>query len=216
VELGLALRIGASLIAAYLMGAIPWSLIIGKTFYKVDVREHGSGNLGATNVMRALGWKAALLTLVLDIGKGALVVFLAGQLVPAGQFGALAREWAMIGAALAAIAGHSYSPYIGFRGGKGVATGAGALLVLVPLAWPILFLTWLLVLATTRIVSLGSVLIAIEYPVLMLVLYPGDWPLLALSIVAAGLVLWRHSTNIRRIFRGEEPRISFTRKPSAS
>jgi glycerol-3-phosphate acyltransferase PlsY len=216
VELGLALRIAASLIAAYLMGAIPWSLIIGRTFYKVDVRDHGSGNLGATNVMRALGWKAALLTLVLDIGKGALAVFVAGLLVPADQFGALAREWAMIGATLAAIAGHSYSPYIGFKGGKGVATGAGALLVLVPLAWPILFLTWLLVLATTRIVSLGSVIIAIEYPVLMLVLYPGDWPLLALSIVAAGLVLWRHSANIKRIFRGEEPRISFTRKPSAS
>jgi glycerol-3-phosphate acyltransferase PlsY len=214
VELGLALRIAASLIVAYLLGGIPWALIIGRVCCKIDVREHGSGNLGATNVMGVLGWKAALAILLLDIGKGALAVYLAGLIVPAAQFGAVAREWTMIGATLASIAGHSYSPYIGFKGGKGVATGAGALLVLVPLAWPILFLTWLLVLATTRMVSLASVIIAIEYPILMLVLYPGDWALLAVSIVAAGLVIWRHRTNIRRISRGEEPKVSFTRGQS--
>lgn len=213
---GLALRIVASLIAAYLLGAIPWALIIGKSFYKVDVRTQGSGNLGATNVMRVLGWKAALATLVLDIGKGALAVFLAGLIVPAAQYGADARQWTMIGATLASIAGHSYSPYIGFKGGKGVATGAGALLVLVPLAWPILFVTWLVAFVSTRMVSLASVIVAVEYPILMLVLYPGEWPLLALSVVAAGLVIWRHSSNIRRIFRGEEPRMSFSREPSAS
>jgi len=216
VELGIALRIAALMIGAYLLGGIPWALIIGKVFYKVDVRTHGSGNLGATNVMRVLGWKAALATFVLDVGKGSLAVFLAGVIVPAALFGSDAREWTMIGATLAAMAGHAYSPYIGLRGGKGVAVGAGALLILVPMAWPILFLTWLAVIAATRIVSLASVIIAIEYPILMLLLYRGDWPLLAVAIVAGGLVVWRHSANIKRIFRGEEPKISFTRKPSAS
>jgi len=216
VELGIALRIAASLIGAYLLCGIPWALVIGRIFYKVDVRAAGSGNLGATNVMRVLGWKAALATLILDVGKGALAVYLAGVIVPAALFGADAREWTMIGATLAGMAGHSYSPYIGLRGGKGVAVGAGAVLVLAPLAWPILFLTWLVIIAATRMVSLGSVIIAVEYPILMLVLYPGDWPLLGVSVVAAGLVIWRHSANIKRIFRGEEPRISFTREPSAS
>jgi len=211
----LVVRIAASLVLAYLLGAIPWALIVGNGFYHVDVRALGSGNLGATNVMRVLGWKAALATLVLDVGKGALAVFLAGMIVTSAAFGADAREWTMIGATLAAMGGHSYSPYIGFKGGKGVATGAGALLVLVPLAWPILFLTWLAVLAAGRIVSLGSVIIAVEYPILMLLLYRDDWPLLALSVAAAGLVIWRHRSNIRRIIRGEEPRISLTRVPSA-
>lgn len=214
-EFSLALRIVGSLVVAYLLGAIPWALIIGKGFFHIDVRTQGSGNLGATNVMRVLGWKAALATLVLDAGKGALAVYLASVALPSAVFGLDVHEWAMIGAALASIAGHSYSPYIGFKGGKGVATGAGALLVLVPLAWPILFLTWLLVLVTTRIVSLSSVIIAVEYPILMLVLYPGDWPLLLFSVVAAGLVIWRHRSNIRRIIRGQESRIEFVSGPSA-
>jgi acyl phosphate:glycerol-3-phosphate acyltransferase len=217
VELGLALRIAASLFAAYLLGAIPWALIVGKTCCRVDVRTQGSGNLGATNVMRVLGWKAALLTLALDIGKGALAVYLAGVIVPAAVYGAAAHEWTMLGATLAAIGGHSYSPYIGFKGGKGVATGAGALLVLLwgTPVWLILLLTFVIVLAVSRIVSLSSVIVAIEFPLLMLRFYPGDWALLALSVVAAGLVIWRHSSNIKRIFRGEEPRMSFTRAPSA-
>ena len=118
----------------------------------------------------------------------------------------------MLGATLASMGGHSYSPYIGFKGGKGVATGAGALLVLVPLAWPILFVTWLLVIAFTRMVSLGSVIIAVQFPLLMLWLYWGDWPLLGFAIVTAGLVIWRHSANIGRIMRGTESKLSFTRE----
>jgi len=216
VELDIALRIVASLVGAYLVCGVPWSLVIGKLFYKVDVRQHGSGNLGATNVMRVLGWRAALATFVLDVGKGALAVYLAGVIVPAALFGTEAREWTMIGATIAGIAGHTYSPYIKLRGGKGVAVGAGAVLVLAPLALPILFLTWLAIIAATRMVSLGSVIIAVEYPILMWVLYPGDWPLLGVAIVAGGLVVWRHSANIKRILRGEEPKLSFTRAPSAS
>lgn len=208
-------RIAAGIALAYLMGGVPWALILGMWFFKVDVREHGSGNLGATNVMRVLGWKAALATFVLDIGKGALAVFVAGLLVPAATFGVAAHEWAMIAATLAVMTGHSYSPYIRFRGGKSVAAAGGALLVLVPLIWPVLFLTWVIVLASTRVVALGSVVIAIELPILVALLYRGDWPLLGLSIVAAGLVVLRHSANIGRIIRREEPRISFTRSISS-
>jgi acyl phosphate:glycerol-3-phosphate acyltransferase len=214
-DAALVARIAGSLVVAYLLGAVPFALILGKGFFKVDVREHGSGNLGATNVMRVLGWRAALATLALDVAKGALAVYAAGFVVPTATFGASIHEWSMIGATIAAMTGHSFSPYIGFRGGKGVAAGAGALLVLVPLAWPILFLTWLAVIAVTRMVSLGSIVIAVEYPVLMLVLYQGDWPLLAVAIVVACLVTFRHSANIGRIVRGQEPKISLTREPSA-
>jgi len=117
---------------------------------------------------------------------------------------------------MAAILGHSYSPYIGFKGGKGVATAAGALLILTPLAWPILFLTWLLVLAVFRMVSLGSIVIAIEFPILCWLLYPGDWVLFGFAFIAASLVVARHHANIGRIFRGEEPRISIKGRGAAA
>jgi len=210
VDWTLALRIAAGVGIAYLTGAIPWSLVIGRRFYGIDLREQGSGNLGATNVMRVLGWKAALVTLALDVAKGAVAVLAAWLIVPVSQFGVAANEWAMIAATLAAILGHSYSPYIGFKGGKGVATAAGALLFLTPLAWPILLLTFIIVLFVTRMVSLGSLVMAVEYPVLIWFLYPGDWPRLALAIAAAGLVIWRHSENIVRIIHGEESRISLS------
>lgn len=205
------MRIAIALVGAYLLGGIPWALLVGKGFYKVDVREHGSGNLGATNVMRVLGWKAALVVLLLDIGKGALGVYACGLLVPGPSSGDLAHDWAMTGAALAVMAGHSFSPYIGLRGGKSVATGAGALAVLVPLTLPFLVLSFALVVVITRIVALSSIIISMEFPLLVWWLYPGDAALLALSLVAAGLVIWRHSANIVRIVKGEEPRISFKR-----
>ncbi len=211
-DLTVIVRIGAGVVVAYLLGGVPWALIIGVWFFKVDVREHGSGNLGATNVMRVLGWKAALATFALDIGKGALAVLAASTLVPTSVFGSTSHEWATIAATLAVMAGHSFSPYIGFRGGKSVAAAGGALLVMVPLVFVTLFATWAIVFALTRIVAAGSVVIAVEFPVLIALLYPGDWPLLGLAIVAAGLVIVRHSANIGRIIKGEEPRISWSQQ----
>jgi glycerol-3-phosphate acyltransferase PlsY len=204
----LAIRLAAGVGAAYLLGAIPWALVVGKHFYGIDVRREGSGNLGATNVMRVLGWKAALATLVLDVAKGALAVLVAWALVPVSQFGAGANEWAMIVATMAAILGHSFSPYIGFKGGKGVATAAGALLIVTPLAWPILLVSFVVVVLLGRMVSLGSIIIAVEYPILVWFLYPGDRPRMGLAVVAACLVILRHSANIRRIVRGDESRLS--------
>ncbi len=199
---------------AYLLGGISWALIIGKVFYKIDVREHGSGNLGATNVFRTLGIKAAIGTLVLDIGKGAAAVGFA-YLLFSGE-SELAQQWAMIMATIAAILGHSYSPYIRFAGGKGVATAAGALLVLTPEPWLILLLTFILVIVLFRMVSLGSVIIAIEYPLLCLFFYPGDWLIIGFATVAGALVVWRHRTNIARIYRKEESKVSFSGRGSAT
>jgi acyl phosphate:glycerol-3-phosphate acyltransferase len=212
----LAIRLLASIAFAYLAGGIPWALIIGLKFYKIDLRIEGSGNLGATNVLRVLGAKAAAATLALDIAKGAAAVGVAVLLVPVVPFVVLAHEWAMILATMAAILGHSYSPYIKLKGGKGVATAAGALLVLTPYPWPILLLTWLLVIAIFRIVSLGSIVIAIEYPILCLIFYPGDWLLIGFATVAATLVVWRHRANVVRIFRGQEPKVSFKNRGSAA
>jgi glycerol-3-phosphate acyltransferase PlsY len=209
-------RLVAAVAFAYLVGGIPWALIIGLKFYKIDLRKEGSGNLGATNVLRVLGAKAAAATLALDIAKGAAAVGVSVFLVPIAQFGADAQQWAMILATMAAILGHSYSPYIAFKGGKGVATAAGALLVLTPYPWPILLLTWLLVIALFRMVSLGSVVMAVEYPLLCWVFYPGDWLLIGFAVIASTLVIWRHRANIVRIVRGQEPKVSFKDRGSAA
>ncbi len=214
---GVALRFVAVAAIAYLIGGIPWALVIGRLFYGVDVRTAGSGNLGATNVYRVLGRNAGLTTFALDAVKGAAAVGIALLIVPRAQFGDVPSEawnlttWAEIVAALAVMMGHSYSPYIGFKGGKGVATGAGALAVLTPLVVPIELAVWFAVVWVTGMVSAGSVTIAALYPVLAIVLY-GDQPAIVLfALVGAALVIWRHRTNVGRIVRGEEARVSWAR-----
>jgi len=216
VDWQLALRFAAVAAFAYLTGGIPWALIIGLRFYRIDLRTEGSGNLGATNVFRVLGAKAAAATLALDIAKGAAAVGFAVYAVSAQGYGDLAHQWAMIVATMAAIMGHSYSPYIGFKGGKGVATAAGALLVLTPHAWPFLLLTWLLVIVLTHTVSLGSIVVAFEYPLLCWWLYRGDWVVIGFAAIAAALVLWRHRSNMVRIVRGTEPKVSFKGRGSSA
>lgn len=211
----LAVRLVAIAIVGYLVGGISWALIIGKVFYKIDMRVQGSGNLGATNVFRTLGAKAAIATLVLDAAKGAAAVGFAWWLVPTATFGESAHTWAMILATMAAIFGHSYSPYIRFKGGKGVATAAGALIILTPYPWPFLLGLFIVVVALSRMVSLGSVVIAAAYPLACWVFYPNNWAIIGFAIVAACLVIWRHRTNIGRIIRGEEPKISFSGRGAA-
>jgi glycerol-3-phosphate acyltransferase PlsY len=203
------------LVAAYLIGGIPWALIVGRRFFGVDPRDHGSGNLGATNVFRVLGARAGAATLLLDAAKGAVAVGLARALVPPEAVGMNASDWVAVGTLFAAVLGHSYSPYIGFKGGKGVATSAGGLFVLTPLAALLELIIFLGVLASFRIVSLASVVIAFAYPVLVLVLYPDSPPLVITAFVLAALVIWRHRANIRRILRGEERRISLSRRGQA-
>jgi len=210
----LAPRIVVSLILAYFIGGIPWALIIGKRFYKIDPRLHGSGNLGATNVFRLLGARAAAATLLLDAAKGSAAVGVAVLLVPESA-GTEAHGWAMVGAMMAAVLGHSYSPYIGFKGGKGVATSAGALFVITPLAAAIVLVLFVVVVAISRMVSLGSVVAALAYPPLSLWLYPDETPILIMVLILASLVLWRHRANIGRILRGQESKISLRGRGSA-
>jgi len=213
VELGV--RIAGAMLVAYLVGAIPWALIIGKRLYGVDPREHGSGNLGATNVFRVLGARASIITLLLDAAKGALAVVIASLLVPEAQFGFLAHEWTRVGAMMAAVFGHSYSPYIGFKGGKGVATSAGALAVLTPLVFVLELTIFALVVVLSRMVSLGSIVVAVLYPLLVWYVYPDNLPLQITVIILAVLVLWRHRSNMARIVRGQESKITIRGRGSA-
>lgn len=204
----LVFRVALILIGSYLVGAVPFSLIVGKAFYKIDLRNEGSGNLGATNVYRVLGWKAGLSVALLDIAKGSAAVGLAALLTPA-EFTSLERDWLLIVAAMAAVLGHSYSPYIRFRGGKGVATAAGALLFVTPLAWPFLFLTLVGISITTRYVSLGSIAAAVLYPVLCISFYRDRPAVVVAGFVIAAVVLWRHRSNMVRLYKGTESRLQF-------
>jgi len=204
--------IAGVLAIAYLLGAIPWALIVGKRFFGIDPREHGSGNLGATNVLRLFGIRAGVLTLLLDAAKGALAVAIARWVVSPEVFGQTASDWVAVAAMMAAVVGHSYSPYIGFRGGKGVATSAGCLFVLTPASFLIELFVFIAIVLVFRMVSLGSVLIALTYPALVYRLYPDRPALIIVISLLAVLVIWRHRSNISRIARGQEPKISLNRQ----
>jgi glycerol-3-phosphate acyltransferase PlsY len=188
------------LLAAYLAGATPTSYVVGRLLHGIDLREHGSGNLGATNAFRVLGWKAAMPVMILDVLKGWF---------PAAFFplwdGAPA-EWALAYGA-AAIIGHVFSVYVRFRGGKGVATSAGVFLALAPWAVLIGFVVWGVVVTLTRIVSLASLLAALVLP--LAVFATGEPPVeIWLSVGLAAFVVYAHRANIRRLVRGEENRFS--------
>lgn len=205
-----ALGIAIPLVLGYLIGGIPFALIAGRAFYGIDLREHGSGNLGATNVLRVLGVRAALAVAALDVGKGAAAVAIAMLAAPRALSGS-GRDWVLVWVSVAAIAGHTFSPYIRFRGGKGVATAAGAIAVMMPIVWPVLFATFVAVIALTRIVSLASLVVAVEFVVLAWVVYHDRAPLVVFAVVAAALVVFQHRSNIARLVRGEERKISVGR-----
>ncbi|HUG41035.1 MAG TPA: glycerol-3-phosphate 1-O-acyltransferase PlsY [Longimicrobiales bacterium] len=189
------------LLVAYLVGATPTSYVMGRLVRRIDLREHGSGNLGATNAFRVLGWKAALPVMLVDVAKG---------WVPTALFplwdGAPAAEWALAYGA-AAIVGHVFSIYVGFRGGKGVATSAGVFLALAPWAVLIGFIVWGVTVTLTRIVSLASILAALVLPVAVFVTNEPPFELV-LSVALAAFVIYAHRANIRRLARGEEARFA--------
>jgi glycerol-3-phosphate acyltransferase PlsY len=221
----------------FLLGSVPFGLLIAKA-YGVDIRMHGSGNIGATNVLRVLGKKPGIACLFLDALKGFLPVAIAVNLlqitgrpvqVPLG----LPESWVMtvsagaalkvqivhILTALAAVLGHNYSPWVGFKGGKGIATSAGVLLGLMPFAVLILLVVWLLFFLATRYVSVASVGAACALPLLTLWgswhhgrIQDGTWnkPLFVFSVIIAVLATWKHRSNFRRLREGTEHR--FKRK----
>lgn len=193
---------------AYLLGALPWGLWVGYA-RGLDVRRHGSGNLGATNVYRTLGPRYGLLVLALDAAKGALAVAWP-HLGPWGAAFPGGAEWAALAAGLAAIAGHVLTVFAGFRGGRGVATTVGVFLALAPAAMGLGLAAFLVAFALTRRVSVGSLALALVYPlgIAGTVHGPGRGKLLAAGLLVSALIVYRHLPNIRRLIRGEEPRIA--------
>lgn len=198
-----------ALLTGFACGSLPWGLWLGRAFRGVDVRTVGSRNLGATNVYRSLGPLLGIATLVLDIAKGAVPVLLVGA-CPVNVAFAGGALWSGIGVGLAAVLGHVFTPFAGFRGGKGVATMAGVLLALAPAAFGVFVAVFLVTLAVTRFISLGSMLGAVAFAAALGVLAPGGVrsPLFVFGLIVAALVIARHHENIGRLFAGTERRFS--------
>jgi glycerol-3-phosphate acyltransferase PlsY len=189
---------------SYLLGSIPFAYLLVRLAGRGDVRRVGSGNVGATNALRAAGWKVAVPIALLDIGKGVGAVLLMRQATSN-------PDW-VIAAGLAAIVGHCFPVWLSFSGGKGVATAAG---VFGTIAWqPTLVVAgvWVVVMVAFRIVSLASVSAAAILPVAILAIRRPSWPVMLCAVMAALVVIWRHRANLERLARGEEPRFG-RRKP---
>lgn len=192
-------------VASYLLGAVPSSYIAGRAFRGIDLRKHGSGNLGATNAFRVLGARIAAPVMVADMAKG----FIPAALFPQMD-GSESWRWALAYGA-AAIAGHVFPIYMRFRGGKGVATATGVFLALSPVAVGVALGVWLVVLKVGRMVSLASIVAAVIL-VGALVVTESRPPVLGLGIVVAAFVIYAHRSNMRRILRGEEYRFGGKRE----
>ena len=197
------------LAASYFVGAIPTSYLAGRLFRGIDLREHGSKNLGATNAYRTLGWKYAIPVGLFDIAKGAVPVLVFAPRVSDSQVFAL-------GCGIVAILGHVFSVFVRFRGGKGVATAAGVMLGLTPLALGVAALTWLLIVASSGYVSLASIAAAAVFPVAVYFLERLERPeILWLDILVAAAIVWLHRANIRRLLDGTESRFGRRAAPPA-
>jgi acyl phosphate:glycerol-3-phosphate acyltransferase len=191
------------ILLAFLLGSIPTGYLAGRA-KGVDIRQHGSGNIGATNVFRTLGRPLGVFVFVIDAMKGFGAVWLAVH------FGG-SSAWPGILAAVAVIAGHNYTPWLGFKGGKGIATSAGVLVALMPWAMLIVAAAWFLVFLLSRYVSLASICAAAALPLAVGGLWfagcGGNAPLLGFSLVISALAIWRHRSNIVRLRNGTEPRL---------
>lgn len=196
------------------MGSIPTSVIASKLLKGIDIREHGSGNAGATNVFRVMGWKIGLTVLVIDMGKGYIPTILFYKLGMRGV------DWPTINlqilAGLSAILGHIWTVFAGFKGGKGVGTGAGMLIGLAPFAVIIGIIVFIIVVSISQFVSLGSIIASISVPITVLLQYQSQetFPiqLFIFSLFVPALIIYTHRKNIQRLLRGEESKIHFGRK----
>ena len=196
-----------TLIFAYLAGSLPTGFLVARAM-RVDITQVGSGNIGATNVFRVLGKGPGALVLIVDLLKGALAVLVAPMLAAAMTPTDSLALPAM--AALGSVLGHNYTCWLGFKGGKGVATSAGAMAALIPPAFGVTVITWLLVFFLTRYVSMASIAAALILPVatIFTVSGPTRWPLVAFTSALAALAVWRHRANIERLKAGTEHRIN--------
>lgn len=203
------------LIVSFLLGSIPWGLIISRVFYHTDIREHGSGNIGTTNAMRTMGKVGGIAVFLLDFGKG----LLSGALALAALWIFSLSDSASVHHLILALAtagcalGHIFSPWLGFKGGKGIAVAVGCLFmsfgVVATLVEIVIFAS--LVIAT-RYVSVGSLAAAFACPVIACILYWGDWACVLCFLLTAAVVVWAHRANIKRLREGTENRIGNKKK----
>jgi glycerol-3-phosphate acyltransferase PlsY len=204
-------------ILAYLLGSIPTAVWIGRSFHNIDIREHGSGNAGATNVVRVLGWKTGIPVMIIDVAKSWLATMLPVCFNLADPGSALITNLQIL-TGIVAIAGHIYPVFAGFRGGKGVACVFGTILALQPLLTLCCFVVFLLFLLITGIVSVSSMSAGIAFPVLLFSLF--DTPSVffkIFSILVAMALIFTHRKNIRRLLKGEESRfIKYRKKNNTS
>jgi glycerol-3-phosphate acyltransferase PlsY len=185
--------------AAYLLGAIPSSYLLARWMAGVDLREVGSKNLGATNLYRLLGWKAAIPAGAFDLAKGAVPVALAARL-------GVGPGWWPLAVGIAAVLGHVYSPFVGFKGGKGVATAGGVFLVLAPAPLGVAAVVWIALLRSTGYMSVASMLGAVAFAVATPFLVPGRPVLAVAAALICALIVFTHRANIRRLLAGTESR----------
>lgn len=204
-------------VVTFLLGSIPWGLIISKTVYHTDIREHGSGNIGTTNAMRTMGKKGGAAVFLLDFGKGLLSGFVAllaawfilpgaGLLPDSAPF---TYHACLATAAIGCTLGHIFSPWLRFKGGKGIAVAIGALFVTFgPIGACVeLFVVFGILVALTRYVSVGSIAAAAVCPFVAAFLFWGDWLAIALYAITGAVVVWAHRGNIARLMNGTERRI---------
>lgn len=202
-------------VVCFLLGSIPWGLIISKLFYHTDIREHGSGNIGTTNAMRTMGKKGGAAVFLLDFGKGLLAGFL--PLVACWFFvpgGGISPDSPLSYATyqgvgfLGCVWGHIFSPWLKFKGGKGIAVAVGSLFFTFgPVGALIELAVFILVVVASRYVSAGSLAAAVVCPFLSLWIFWGEWPAWAMCVIAALTVIWAHRGNIARLRAGSESRI---------
>ncbi len=201
--------LAGALVLCYLIGSIPTSLLVSRLVKGIDLRQHGSKNVGATNLYRVLGWRWAVPVGLFDIAKGYVPAAIVGPAVADGVLIPLL-------CGVTAVLGHMFSPFVGFKGGKGVATGAGVVLAMAPLAFLGAFGLWALLVFLTGYVSLGSVVAAASLPLLTLWLYPDRPTVLWITAALGALVVWMHRSNIGRLLKGTESRFGRNAKETGS
>jgi len=205
------------ILLAYIIGSFPTAIIAGRLLKGIDIRTQGSGNAGATNVLRVLGWKAGLSVLLIDMLKGFIPVFFIAPYFSAGS--SIDPVYLQILAAFFAIIGHVYTVFAGFKGGKGVGTSAGVFLGLAPAGLGIALLIFIVTVWMTRFVSLGSLLAALSFLLVLsyqkFVMQNLHTALYILAVVVVILIWYSHRENIVRLIKGQENKISFNRKEGA-
>ena len=200
------------IIAAYIIGSIPTSYIAGKLFKGIDIREHGSGNVGATNAVRVLGVKIGIPVMLVDILKGAVPVIIANRTMTGVDH---SSEWLLL-VGVATIVGHIFTLFLKFKGGKGVATSAGVFGALTPISLGCALAVFIILVAVSKYVSLGSIFAALTLAISQIVLYltgkDTGLYLLILTCLIAFLIIIKHKKNIGRLLKGNENKLTFKKK----